>query len=169
MWQGYIVQSGISFRVSPSRRGRDRAWADACPGAWRETKGSGNWEDPQIMQRQSHRRAKRRKMICRHMRRRRSHFRRPNGECGKEPRCRWARLRPMHPRLPPTTPIAAFCGAGARRCYIRLRLIPSFASLNSDGPGLPLSAHGSNISPKKPVIRWMSDYPREADHPVDVG
>ena len=75
----------------------------------------------------------------------------------------------MHPRLPPTTPIAAFCGAGARRCYIRLQLIPSFASANSDGPGLPLSAHGSNIGPKKPVIRWMSDYPREADHPVDVG
>ena len=29
-------------------------------------------------------------------------------------------------------------------------LVPG--SPHSDGPGLPLSAHGSNISPKKPVI-----------------
>ena len=29
-------------------------------------------------------------------------------------------------------------------------------SPRDDGPGLPMSAHGGNISPDKPVIRWMS-------------
>ena len=29
-------------------------------------------------------------------------------------------------------------------------------SPNDDGPGLPMAAHGGNISPERRIIRWMS-------------
>jgi hypothetical protein len=41
-------------------------------------------------------------------------------------------------------------------------LVPG--SPHDGGTGLPISAHGDNIGPRKPVIRWMSAKTRgEAD------
>jgi hypothetical protein len=55
----------------------------------------------------------------------------------------------------------------AKSTFLAWNVLPSPTwapgSPNDDGPGLPMAAHGSNISPERRIIRWMSvDMPRES-------
>ena len=48
----------------------------------------------------------------------------------------------------------------AKSTFLAWNVLPSPTwapgSPNDDGPGLPMAAHGGNISPERRIIRWMS-------------
>ena len=49
----------------------------------------------------------------------------------------------------------------AKSTFLAWNVLPSSTWVpgrpNDDRPGLPMAAHGGNISPERRIIRWMSD------------
>jgi hypothetical protein len=56
----------------------------------------------------------------------------------------------------------------AKSTLLAWNVLPSLTwapgSPNDEGPGLPMAAHGGNVSPERRIIRWMSVKSKPGSH-----